>query len=117
MYSEQEKKVFQYHDGTAEVFGDPVTIHRRLTAYLDGNPNQVIEATQNADPLAAMHANDRLLAAVRVAFEMPFDKATGEGATEDECFAALDKFTEYLEKKGPNGASTPTCEPPSGQED
>ncbi len=107
MYAEEEKKIFSYFDGTAEVWGDPIAIERRLTQLLDGNPNAFITRSTDPNGTMAYEAAERLWAAVRVAFDMPFTKADG-GATEDQVTAALDKFSDYLEKKNQSGASTPT---------
>jgi hypothetical protein len=117
MYTEQEKKIFPYFDGAARVFGDPVTIRRRLTGFLDGNPNAVVDACNSTDPATAMQADEKLLAAIRFAFDMPFDRTTGTGATEDECFAAYDAFTAFMEQKKTSGEPTPTCVPPSEEQD
>lgn len=123
------REVFSYFDGAREVWADPLTIHRRLTRALDGDPNSVLAAIQRGrempdatppyvpDAGALKQADDaieRLLPAIREVFAMPFDRMTGQGATEGDCLAAVSKFVAFMEKKTPKNGSPPTSPPPTG---
>ena len=109
MHSEADRKIFPYWNGREEVWADPITVQRRLHAACGGDANQVIAQTNAPDALTACTARDSLLAAIRLAFDMPFDQMTGEMlGNESECFAAYDALTDYLEKKNLTGASMPT---------
>jgi hypothetical protein len=96
------KEVFgPYSNGEGMVYGDPLRIHRRLTAGLRGDPNTVIKDSNSEDPAVSYPATERLVQAVIQAFEMkPFDPATGKGATTDLALSTLATFTEWLRKKG-----------------
>ncbi len=126
-YSENERKIFPYRlsECGAEVFGDPLALSRELSILLDGDPNGVIRAargTQERDAngkiiagqpsekpeevVVRLQAERRLLAAVREAFGMdPFDRATGQGATDEDCRRALNCYLEWQEKNGSRAVS------------
>lgn len=104
MWSDQEKQIFKYHTGAAEQYGDPLAIERKLRALTAGQPGKL--AAQTADPelddASWARAEEKLIQAVREAFEMaPFDKTTGQGATDAMCKRLWNDFWGYLEKKNP----------------
>ncbi len=120
--AESPPGVFPYFDGAATVYADPLAIHRQLTRALDGNPNRVLVdvaigkaeereayldeeswelavAQEEATEELRYAATEKLLAAIRQVFQMaPFDRATGQGATEKHCRDALAAFCDYMEE-------------------
>jgi hypothetical protein len=113
MYPPEERKVFSYHDGTANVFADPLEIDLRLKEALGGDPGPVYRDYNSEVQAQRDGATLKLIAAVRVAFDMPFDKATGKGASGTQCCKALWAFWEWLEKNGQPAASSQTGSRPS----
>lgn len=105
-------KVFgPYFNGDEEVFGDPVVIHRRLWAQLQGRPNDYFDLIRQheAEPVKSAQAAESVEMAVRHAFSMiPFDPATGQGATQEDCFAALNLFLAYKDEKKVSGSGSQT---------
>jgi hypothetical protein len=97
--------VFRYWNGQEDVWADPITLLRRLHAFCGGDANAVVEQTWGDNPVEVTLARDKLLAAIRAAFDMPFDQSTGMMlGNEDECFAAYDALTDWLDKKKVTGA-------------
>lgn len=121
------RNIFSYFNGSTTVYGDPLTIHRHLTRALDGDPNRVIGEThaglagerenypdeeswqaalaqEVATAPMRVDAGERLIGAIRGVFGMvPFDPATGSGATEKHCMDALEAFVALVEKKNRTG--------------
>lgn len=128
---ESNGKVFQFFDGEKTRYGDPVEIQYDLYLNLltpdetlddcDLDVPQAQEGQPPPDPVevaAAMHrkfnARKLVMAAVREAFGMvPFDQATGKGATFEHCRTALDVLWECLAKKKPNTDGSVTSSPPT----
>lgn len=117
MFTDNERKIFEYYDGSARVFADPKTVSRRLTIAAGGEPDSILAAWR-AEPqmedgkevpgsrAARLQAEEKLVEIVRQAFEMvPFDKTTGMGATWDHCIDALNGFLEFWEKNARTVAS------------
>lgn len=111
------KRVFgPFYDGRGWVFADVAKVHRKLGACLDGEPNKVIEDSNSPDPEIASNATEKLVRAVRVAFDLPpFTPATGEGLTEDQCVETLNTFSDFLTKKETTPEPSPTSSPPTGK--
>lgn len=106
VFSEQERKVFSYYDGAQRVFGDPMRILRGMLREFAGDPNPALENMNHAEAAVWVPAMEGVVAAVRIAFDMvPYDKATGTGATEADCLAALHAWQEYLNSKKAPAAS------------
>ena len=96
----------RYFNGTAVVYGDPFAIRRKIDALLEGDPNKVISDTKHDAGSVRLAAMEKLLVAVRQAFQMvPYDETTDAGATEDMVIAAWNAFCAYCEKKNPTPAS------------
>lgn len=106
MFSEDERRIFPYHDGAVQRYGDPVRMHRKLTVALEGDVNRWLVDASSGDLHLVDQAKDRLVAAVRSAFEMaPFDPDSGRGAVEADCWAALNSFLEWSEKNARRAGS------------
>ena len=117
MFSEQDRKIFPYHDGEQEVFGDPVEIQRRMNAFTKGELNAIIDRTREwevdsegkpvledgkpvrANPAEVAAENqERLEAAIRHAFQLPaFDRITGQGCTGAMALTVWNAFVEWAE--------------------
>jgi hypothetical protein len=108
VFTEEERRVFRYKDAEGrEVYGDPLAIHYALLEALQGELNDVLEQARAEDVLARGRAQKRLAGAVVEAFGLePFDRATGGGATMQDCLDAAGAFLAFLDQK-----KTP---PPSG---
>lgn len=115
MFTDQERAIFPYDagDGSGKtVFGDPMLLHRRLAQALEGSPNRWIEQYNSEDMAIALPAAEKLVEAVRWAFEMtPYDKATGRGAMEADVLKVLHDYLDFMDKKKVNAAPLPTSEP------
>lgn len=104
--------VFRYFDGARHVYGDPLYVQNALARELRGQVDQVVLDCNSQDDLVATTALRRLLDAVRVAFEMPpFDRATGQGATDRHCRDAYDALTDFFGLSATSVAETPSSPP------
>ncbi len=118
-FSESDRRIFEYFDGSTldeagkpvKLYGDPIDLHARINAILEGEANDVYDRAHAGD--ADAHANlTRLVDAIRETFGLaPFDRTTGQGATFAMCLKVWDAFASFLdEKKNP-----PACSPTSPQ--
>lgn len=108
VFSDEERRVFAYHDGAGTVHGDPLAIWRRMLAAFDGDLDVVLEQARHDQAAVWAPAMGRLVEAVRDVFAMrPFDPATGQGATDEDCLAALRAWQGWLAKKKATAASSP----------
>lgn len=124
VFDEQIRKVFPYFNGSAQVWGDPLAIYRALMKEFEGDTKPILEAfrsralvpegTPPEEAAAALAAGEarwtaaagRLVEFVRRAFAMaPFDPATGTGATEEDCLAALEDYHAWMRSKKAPAAS------------
>lgn len=125
MFSEQDRAIFEYHDGNNKVFADPLALRRKLYQVFDGDPDRAIQAAAKADTkyddkgqeipeepaqlLNRMYAEEKLVAGFRQLFDMaPFDRTTGTGASEAMCRQVWAQFVEFLEKNDARGEGSPT---------
>lgn len=104
-----------YNNGKADVYGDPLAIHRRLVHHLGGDPNQFLKDYRSEVEPVAFEATQRLLAATTSAFGLfPFDPMTGEGATEDDTLNVLFDLVDWLESKKKSTGNSLTSSPATG---
>lgn len=90
-----DKNIFKYHDGSKEVYGDPLRLMRELYIAL-GNPDEAFKDSEDGNP----RAQNIIVDNAREVFKMvPFNCETGEGATDEDVEAVLDLLWDYLEKK------------------
>lgn len=122
LFQDDEKKIFEYQSGAETLYADPLAVSRKILLLTGGDPNRLVEQATAADPatagpealFAASSAADRLLAAVREAFDLPpFDRTTGQGATEGHVLGVWQAFCAFLQKKSPPPASAPTSPVPT----
>lgn len=107
MFTDDEKRIFEYHDGEKKVFGDPLELERNVRMTL-GDPQKAITQV-NAINLAgapmegillAYDAQRRVAEAIREVFGLVgFDRATGKGCTDAMVFAVWRKFANFLDQK------------------
>lgn len=116
-----EKKIFPYHNGAEPVFGDPLALESRLAEQF-GELSGIVQKVnairaKDADPLAVLEgiqARNVLIAGVREAFELvPFDRKTGQGATDDHALGVYRAWTEWTVKKNGNTPEQPNTSPPT----
>jgi hypothetical protein len=106
VFSAAERQVFAYFNGLATVYGDPMRVLRAMLAAFDGDPNPTIEQMDSPEPTLWVPAAERMVAAVREVFGMaPFDPATGQGATDADCLAALQAWQGWMAAKKAPAAS------------
>ncbi len=118
-WSDEEKKIFPYSDGMAEVYGDPLEIDAALRAALeyrwaevcenaqrmmdgppgpDGRPTRV----QRPEPVFLDACNKLYQAAMRAFQLVPFDRLTGKGCTVAMAMRVYNDFVDFrdgLKKK------------------
>ena len=114
MFTTEQRRVFgPYYDGAEYVFADPLAVYRKLSHRLDGDPNKVLQDTHSEDVETKYAAKAKLLPAAREALEMlPYDKKSGEGALDEDIWAALSAYLEYMEAKKSKGPTSPMYSPP-----
>lgn len=114
MFPADKRRIFPYHDGRADVFGDPLAIRRAMVRLAQPDDIEQVQK-EAAQPLAfANPALDRLVAIVRGAFDLaPFDRATGGGLTEDEVLGVLKAFYDWEAALGEATGGTPSTSPPT----
>lgn len=114
MFTDEQKKIFRYFDGSAWVFGDPLALKRRLSRALDGDPNRYLAAlAPESGDEEAFQATEKVIQAVRVAFDMAaFDRNTGGGAKDQHCLDALAAFIDYIHEQKKNGPTLPIASQP-----
>lgn len=103
IFAEHQRKVFAYCNGTSQVYGDPLAIFRKIVAAFDGDPNPTLTAMVSPEVALWAAATERMLPIVREVFQMvPFDPATGLGASDSMVLDALVAWQGWMnEKKGP----------------
>lgn len=127
MFSDTERAIFgPYFNGIQTVYADPIRVHRRLYAKLDGDPNKWFERMrvrkdEQGNPLPEDQqvplqernsAKERVLEAGLYALDItPFDPVSARGATENDIMAALRAYLEFRAKKKVSGQMQPPCSP------
>ena len=124
--NDQERRIFRYWNGGQPVNADPVTIRRRLTIEMGGSPNLALRDWYAESPagaseedkgrilLGVAHAEERLVAAARVAFALPpFVPETGAGAMDQDAIDALEAFVQFEAEQKKSGATPPTSPAPT----
>lgn len=106
VHDEQERRVFKYHNGIGEVYGDPLEIWKRMLDALDGDLSTPMEQAKSDTPEVAIPALVRIAEAVRTAFGLaPLDPQTGTGATVQDCYGVLKSWNRWLVEKKERAAS------------
>ena len=114
VFDERQRNIFRYWNGIAYVWGDPLQIYRRLLVAFGGDMGPTYANAASEDPAISLPALGELADKVRDAFGMvPFDQATGQGATESDCLDALADWSAHLGLKKKPPDSSPICSSPS----
>lgn len=113
MFTEKERRVYgPYWNGQANIYGDPLRIHRMLVHELGGDPNAVLADYKSEMEPAQFEAANRLAKAAVIVFGlMPFDTKTGLGCLEDDCMTVLIDYMKWCGKKKETSESMPTGSP------
>lgn len=111
--------IFKYHNGKADVFGDPLALESSLIEAV-GDLTPLLEKINKVnlnDPLQRLEgiqARRALIAGVRAAFELvPFDSTTGKGMTDDQALGVYLSWCDWTQKKSGNGPDTPSTSQPT----
>ncbi len=95
-------RVFSYSNGHRRVWADPIATQRRLTMACGGNYMSAARRAfpgPGAQPFVLAYV-DRLLAAIRAAFDLPaIDPATGSGVDDEHAYRVFVDFLAFLKKK------------------
>lgn len=116
MFPENERLIFEYHDGTSTKFGDPLLIEERLFGHLaDAELGNLERDLDGDDQRLYFAALGKLLPAARVAFRLAdFDEDTGAGLPGEAVLSLLARYFAWRnEKKGSTGDG-PSTPPSSG---
>lgn len=114
MFSEEDRAIFGYHDGTKDVFGDPLELHRRLNEALEYQAAEVCEQARSEFLPTADAAHKKLVAAAANAFRLvSFDPATGQGCTERMAMKVYNAFIEHIDGLKKKAGNSPSSPPPS----
>ena len=112
-FSDQERAIYEYHNGEKTVFADPLAVQRKMLRLAAGNlaglsqdaSTPEPDALGNVEPqdpskvLLRLDAQEALVGVIREAFGLaPFDPDTGKGVPEKHCWKVWDDFYEWLEK-------------------
>ena len=116
--SSEQREIFRYSNGQKTVCADPAVLYRRFLKAVGGEQSlQDIDQQALSDDMElAGAAGEKLLGAIRDAFNLkPLDE-DGNGATEPEQLKAYTDFLEYLSESKKKVDSTPTWQPPTGEQ-
>lgn len=109
-FKPRERLIYRFWDGSRTRHADPLEVQARLLAFpnLDLQTDLKLVATDTPESAAAL---DRIVAAVRHAFQIPeFNDDAGDpvGLTKAECWGLFQDFGRYFEtlKKKLSGSRT-----------
>jgi hypothetical protein len=123
-FTDQERAIFEYHDGERTVFADPLAIQRKMLRLAAGNlvglseaasaPEKATGPEEPGKVLERLNAQEQLLSVIREGFNLPeFDPNTGKGALEKQCWKVWDDFYGWLEKNARKGEGLPDGQQPT----
>lgn len=102
-FTEEQRKVFDFHDGERQRFADPLRLRRQLVQRL-GDPAALVAKMNrtnaamgdSATIMEGLAATDQLVAGARDVFGMPsIDEATGKGTTDAMVLGVLRHFFRF----------------------
>lgn len=120
MYSDEARRVFKYHDGESEVFGDPLALRMEIFIATNGNPDELARKvfvklapdTPSETLLEAFRAQKQIAEIVQRVFKMkPFNPETGTGATIEHCHMTWRLFANFCAGEKKNTVKQPTESP------
>ena len=96
MFTDSDRAIFAYHDGTKDRFADPLAINRKLAVLLAGDVEGAMKSAY-ASTGDADGSMQTLINAVREAFALtPFVDDTGAGVTDLMALRVLSTFSEFM---------------------
>jgi len=125
MFTDQERRIFSFHDGEKQRFADPMAFHRQLFAVVkgerldellaeyfgaaeeEGKPPPTVEAVaaSQAAWVALVEVGYKAFGLSRI------DMNSGKGTTDEEAFNVLYSFLLFRQKKASPEENSPTCSP------
>lgn len=105
-YTDAERAIFEFHDGTGPVKADPQIIHRNLAKALKGKPlggeYGLLDTLARGDYVVAYDAAEILFPALQAAFHLSPLQPDGTGCTEAMQYRVLMewlRFKDGIKKK------------------
>lgn len=109
MFTDDEKRIFQYALNGETLYADPLRIKRLLQIGTNGQFDQLVEQQREGGEVEQAEANGILAQATAAAFRFPLlDPKTGSGFTEGESIDLLRRFLEWIEQKKTTGETLST---------
>ena len=117
-----ERLIFEYNNGERQVFGDPLLLRDRIFTVSMGEfwnlRKKVLKIDAANDDITiimeGIEARGHLVNIARAVFDMvPYNDATGKGATAEDCLNVTNLFLHWLDQKKTNAARQQTTLPPS----
>lgn len=137
-HTPKERRIFRFHDGVRPRRLDPLKCYRVLLQTLEGDLDGVWRLALQARypkrekekegeppvppapvPMDALHAEELLLAAARVAFGLPEVAETPDctddpdGVPDLDVWRVLNEFTDFMAGKGSGGGDSRPTSPPT----
>lgn len=124
-FTEEEMRVYSYHDGESMVRADPLEIRHAIIVATEGGIDDILSSCvlpQDPTPGDRLRVEDsrkRLDDVTRQAFKLkPFDPATGAGCTTAMVRKVWNHYSDYIWGKGRadagSSASRPSTDSPTG---
>ena len=109
MFTDDEKRIFQYQLNGTTLYADPLRIKRLLQIGTGGQFDQLVEQQRDGNEVQQAEANGILASATAAAFKFPLlDPKSGNGFTEGEAIDLLRRFLEWVEQKKTTGGTFST---------
>lgn len=94
------RDIYSYTAAGSTRHADPLRVNRTLWGELDGKFDRVLTQSQDEEPAVHYPAQDQLVAAVRVAFDLPeIDPHTGAGFLDREVLQVLSDYLAWMHSK------------------
>jgi len=96
MFSDKERMIFRYHNGTKQIAADPLVIQRKLLSQKDVDLDSEFRLAVS-DTKESLAAISRVVDVIRFSFGVkPLDPETEEGLTDTECLQLMASYAEFL---------------------
>lgn len=120
-FTEEEMRVYSYHDGGSMVRADPLEIRHAIIVATEGGIDDILSSCvlppdpTPGDRLRVEDSRKRLDDVTREAFRLkPFDPATGAGCTTAMVRRVWNHYAEYVRGKGQADAGSSASPPSTG---
>ena len=122
-FTDEQRRIFSYSNGAAQMLGDPLDLDMRLKEALEFRWSEICEDAQPLDSNGmprpeptVVAAHKKLVAGTIQAFDLiPFDPVTGTGCTTAMVMAVYNAFVDFqngLKKKLSDSSASPPPSPP-----